>query len=519
MNNVIDQVIAVWNDPGGDQAFRQEAELYRRNWRQKLLKSFWDFCGVFVGRRYGPLYQPLHQPVCDFLQKPQDSLLLLPRGCYKSTVGTVAYPLWLLCNYPDSRILIVNEKLSNPEKWIREQLYYLREDKVFRWLFPECCPTQQEMKSFGSHNEWTVRNKKAPWEESSVEISSLDHDVVSRGYEVIILDDLVGEVNSRTKGGLERVEQWWKQAQALIRRPNKGSSHKIAPNHIKITGTRWDFSDLYGKLLKTFKPEQIMERKAVENGKLLFPPVLTEAALADTRSKMGSTYFSAQYLNKPVSDEDKTFRVEHVHYFNDEDIRNKRLRFRLSLDHAAGLKKGNDESVVMVVATDHKGNLYVVEYWHGRAPQLEVVKNVYRLWEKYKAKALLVEKVAFQMVFSQILNEYAKTVGKYLPVTEVRPDGDKERRAQTLQPLWEMGKVFLRGGGAMDDLEQQLLQFPKFEHDDLVDALTQITASGNIWAKEDEESFRPPKGSYGDYEDKIKDDYDGGPKAYRLKGF
>lgn len=515
---IIEEVIQVWEDPNGDPKFRQQIEIQRRKWKEELEGSFWKFCTVLVGRRYGPLYQPLHEGVCDFLQKPQDSLLLLPRGCYKSTVGTVAYPLWLLVKYPDSRILIVNEKLSNPEKWVREQLYYLREDKVFRWLWPECCPTTQEVKTFGSHKDWTVRNKKAPWEESSVEISSLDHDVVSRGYEVIILDDLVGEVNSRTKGGLERVEQWWKNAQALIRRPNKGSNHRIAPNHIKVTGTRWDFSDIYGKLTKDLRPDQVMCRRAIEDGKLLFPPVLTADALADTRKKMGSTHFSSQFLNQPVSDEDKIFKVEHTRYYSDEQIKNKKLRVRISLDHAAGLKKQNDESVVMVVGTDIHGNLYVLEYWHGRTPQLEVVKNVYRLWEKWGAKTLLIEKVAFQMVFSQILNEYAKTVGRFLPITEVRPDGDKERRALTLQPLWEQGKVFLKGQGQMQDLEEQMTQFPKFVHDDLVDALTQVTASGNIWAKEDEAVFKPPKGSYGAAEDKILEDYDDS-KAYRLKGF
>ena len=55
------------------------------------------------------------------------------------------------------------------------------------------------------------------------------------------------------------------------------------------------------------------------------------------------------------------------------------------------------------------------------------------------------------------------------PVNDMMPEKDKFRITGILQPRFKIGQIYMLP--EMEELENELLQFPKSTHDDIIDAL------------------------------------------------
>ena len=133
------------------------AEIQRREVRERAKDDLFTFATLILN--YSDFYEPLHRPLCEFTQRPEETLTLIPRGCFKSTVSSVSYPLWLLVKYPDTRILLCNSGLRNPRKWVYEMKGHLTSNAVMRWVFPESCPKEEDVQQFGFTESFTVPNR------------------------------------------------------------------------------------------------------------------------------------------------------------------------------------------------------------------------------------------------------------------------------------------------------------------------------------------------------------------------
>jgi hypothetical protein len=58
-------------------------------------------------------------------------LIVMPRGTFKSSIGVVAYAIWLLIRNPNERIMIDSEKYANSKNFIRQIKLILES--------PPCC--------------------------------------------------------------------------------------------------------------------------------------------------------------------------------------------------------------------------------------------------------------------------------------------------------------------------------------------------------------------------------------------
>ncbi|MCH8055984.1 MAG: phage terminase large subunit [Deltaproteobacteria bacterium] len=68
-----------------------------------------------------------------------------------------------------------------------------------------------------------------------------------------------------------------------------------------------------------------------------------------------------------------------------------------------------------------------------------------------------------------VIREEMRKREQFFTLTAIKPHRDKVTRTQSLQALYSNGMVFIRKEHV--ELEDELLRFPKGEHDDLVDAL------------------------------------------------
>jgi predicted phage terminase large subunit-like protein len=205
-----------------------------------------------------------------------------------------------------------------------------------------------------------------------------------------------------------------------------------------------------------------------KDGCPLWPEMWSLMELDRLRRELGSTAFRQEYMNEPLPDELRTFRREHIRYFDQEP---EGCIYFTTIDPAIELKTTSDFSAIVTVAVDPDENMYVVEYINKRMLPSELIDSIFSTWLKWKSQVVGIETVGFQKMIKIEIDKERVKRRQYPVIVELKSEGRrKELRIQSLQPRFEAGKIYIRKG--MDELETQLLRFPSPRcKDDLCDAL------------------------------------------------
>lgn len=468
-----------------------ELEVLRRKFRKKALEDFWFFVSEVVGLTN--LYEPFHRPICETAQRMVNQLHLHPRGTMKSWILSDCYALWILLKYPDTRILLISQKLELSKKFLKEQLGVLKKNKRLRFLFPEFVPPAKDLKNFGLSDRWRVITTDRPTEEGSVEIASIDHGVTSRHYELIIFDDLLTGDNSTTAVGLDSVKDCFNQAQALFT-DTAEKNPKACPVHWIVIGTHWSYLSLYTELQekaeKEGSPVAMVTSAYREDGSLACPTMLSEKTLADRKRDMTRGAFSAQFLNKPISEADAMFRYEDLQFYDDskwteEERRDflDHLAVTICYDPAKSLLDSGDDSAIVVSGVDGTGVAYVLEYVSAKMRESEVFNHLFRLWDKWKPYAIYIEDNGIGAKVIAGFEEYQRVQNRYVNVHPIHSPGAKSKehriRAQ-LEPVVNTRRLFIKKDH--DKLIDQITKYPRIPHEDLLDALS-MTFCDTVWGE------------------------------------
>jgi predicted phage terminase large subunit-like protein len=186
---------------------------------------------------------------------------------------------------------------------------------------------------------------------------------------------------------------------------------------------------------------------------------------------MGSYLFSNQYLNEVFPDGSQVFKKEWFRYYT--EIPADCLTF-IAIDPAISTNDGADYTAYSVVKVDYKKDWYILHTARSRITPTDQVNLVFQLTEQFKPTAIGIETVAYQKALMYMLHEEMRRRNKHIPLCGINNGGDttKEGRILALSPRFEFGTIFLNQG--MDTFEQELLRFPRGNHDDMIDSLAMI---------------------------------------------
>lgn len=207
------------------------AEIYKHD-----LYSFTKNC---LG--YNLLVPHVHREMTDILTqltKPdgiERALIVMPRGTFKSTVCTVALPLWILARDPNARILIDSEVYENAAKYLREIVSHVR-NPFFIWIFGDWLGKN----SFAREGEFQTSMRTKVHKEASITCSGIGAQKTGQHYDWIISDDIASISNTQTKDQREKVHNHYRLYTSLAE-PRTG--------RIVVVGTRYHESDLIGFVL------------------------------------------------------------------------------------------------------------------------------------------------------------------------------------------------------------------------------------------------------------------------------
>ena len=82
-------------------------------------KSLFVLASAILG--YKDVNWQTHGETIEVLESENDrKLIVLPRGCLKSSIVTIAYPIWRLINNPNDRLLIDSELFTNSATYLRD---------------------------------------------------------------------------------------------------------------------------------------------------------------------------------------------------------------------------------------------------------------------------------------------------------------------------------------------------------------------------------------------------------------
>jgi predicted phage terminase large subunit-like protein len=188
-----------------------------------------------------------------------------------------------------------------------------------------------------------------------------------------------------------------------------------------------------------------------------------------------------QYQNMPIDDETATFKYSQMKKVDKDFIEGKPINWFLLIDPAISQETYADDTAFVVAGFDQFKNIYVKEVVHGKFTPSEIVDTTFRLYDNHRPRAIGLETVAFQKTLQYAMNDMMKERGWWLPLKEIKRKSSlsKEQRIRGLQPYYEYGHVYhLKNARGIDELEYQLIHFPKGQKDDIIDALADILEIG-----------------------------------------
>lgn len=244
---------------------------------------------------------------------------------------------------------------------------------------------------------------------------------------------------------------------------------------------RWDF---------------VYKKAYNDDGSLFFPEKLSHDVLEQKKRTLGSYIFANQYLNEIIPSELQTFKKDWFKYY---DVLPKRLNTFVFIDPALSEADTSDSTGVVVVSVDSEKRWYVRAAKRLRVTPTQLVDFIFRVNDTFSPNIIGIEQVAYQKALLYFLDEEMRRRNKLIPIKGVQPPTDKTKQMRILSivPRLEWGHMFFNKG--LNDLEMELLQFPRGAHDDVIDALAGIEFIAyppdveKPWAK-------PPAINHPDYE-------------------
>lgn len=413
-------------------------------------------------------------------------LLMVPRGCFKTTMAGIDLPLWLSWHDPNIRIMLDSESMQTSKKFIGEMQGILN-DSLFQAIVcddkgdPLLTPDKN---TAGGLTEKSLiwKHRTIPAKEPSIFATGADTAVTGLHPDIIIMDDLVSERNVTTKEQIEKVKQHYRLAFSLLE-----------PGGILILiGTRYHMYDLYSEVIQDLSYDMYYRPAVDDNGELFFPTRLGHERLEDLRRTQGAKVFNSQYMLNPINEEDAVFQDDWIQYYDEGDLIGKKLNTFINVDPAISEKNTADPSAITVYSVDAETNIYIREYVNGRMNPHEMFDHIFRLSDKYRVMKVGIEVVAFQRALIFFIKQQMRSRGKMLSIVELKAANSKIHRAHAFQPYVENGMFYIKK--EMRELKNQMLEFPLGRHDDLVDTITYIPQNMRKPSKADNE--KRPSVSY-----------------------
>ena len=419
---------------------------------------------------------------------------VLPRGFGKSVLMKAAI-MHKLCFTPKDQAQFmawVAEEQGQAIDHLKYIRSHLENNDAIRYYFGNLCGA----------------DKKLRWTEKDL-VTTKGHRIIAKGtsqrlrgrsevdsrYTGIILDDFESELNTKTADRRDEIKQWIVSTvyPALEESPGKEGWIWLSGTIVHYDAFLQNVHDGFLDAQKNNKkyPWDVTFIRAIENGKAVWKEQFPLSKLDQKRKEFIEAgkidKFAQEYLNDARDVESATFKMENIQYHNYKYINNngfgclKRddrlipVHLYMGVDLAHTASKTSDYQVIMIMAIDAHKNRYVLDYYHAKIPAFDMPKKIMEYAKKYMpVKRCAVETVGAQEMVRDMVERMATSEKRLLPGINkgVRPPHGikkEDRLEMSLGSIVNSKKLFIKKEHT--ELVDELFQFPKGRHDDLLDGL------------------------------------------------
>lgn len=421
---------------------------------ERARTDFGYFCTYYLSEHFSLPPAGFHHEIYELLMEEKRVAVAAPREHAKSTVVNLGFVLYAMCFSLKHFILVVSDTDTQA--------------KYFLWsIKTELEGNQRIVDDFG---DLTTQDK---WSESDL-ITANNIRVLAKGAgssmrglrhgswrpDLVIVDDLENDEAVNTALQRKKTENWFKRVLLNCVGPD---------GQVFIIGTILHFDSLLSKLLKDKFWTRRKYKAIQDDGSPLWPERWPLQRLAAKKEEIGTINFSQEFQNDPIDEDGAYFKEEYIIYSN-PPMSEIQAIFGF-IDPSLGGSKRSDYSAIVTIGQHRDGYIDVLDCFMERISPEKLMDKVFEIFDKYKHSQLGFETVAFQKVLKLWLDEKARKKGVYLPIQEITQGGiSKEARIIRLSPLVENGTIRFNKQKC-SRLIEQLLQFPKGDHDDGIDGL------------------------------------------------
>lgn len=466
----------------------------RQGMRFRALSDTYYLATMVLG--YKKLTPDTHGPLCTFLDscKTNRRLIQYPRSHFKTICVTVTHRIKEVLNLPERRILLVGDTAPNVRKHLGKIKNQFESNRLLRWLFPDRvwqdtaqAPTWNQDSLFLPQDS---AGSIALHGEPTFDAIGAGGAVVSRHYDTINADDIIGEDEYLSDGEMSKKIDWFSNIEALFVPPLDNTQLDIPSTFWRTDDVYAYAEDFYGEGAEPIKTGPfsylrggiaVFRRGAVEDGKAIFPEVRDPETgkivngyplgfFERLREKNPERY-AAQYANNPRSAENAYFQMGYLRYYevrSDEgslisvdrgsgivEIVDTRNLVRISFcdPHAGGTNRfrGSRAAVITTAVDPRYPRIYILDCWIKRAPTDKIVDEIFRQQGKWDPETFSIEANGLQKMLKYWIEERMERDPRGSPQINYYPfipkgDKDGDRRIKGLQPLFKAGQIFLQRG-------------------------------------------------------------------------
>jgi len=464
-------------------------ELARRNFR--------DF-NVYVDEDY---IEGWHTKlICEALQRVERGeirflIIEAPPRHSKSRHFSQRFPAWVVGKDPNTDVIVASysgDLATDHGRETRNLIETKKYQNVFKTRLAE---------DSSAKGKWNTNGK------GSYNAVGVGGSATGKGADFFIVDDPIKD-RKEADSMLIRDDRWkWLRSVARTR---------LSPTGAMIIGhTRWHEDDIIGRItdgeeketwvdyfdfLKGKRAKWVRLRLLAiaeedepfrKKGEPLWPERYPLSELKDIQATIGPYEWNALYQARPIDDGNRKFKKHWFHYRTWADVEKTRTRRFATID--PNLKK-SDESDYCGVTRNYINEL---GQWNIRANRYRVdsqeVINLIFLLHDEGFERIGVEEGAFSYVVEPFLKEEMRKRGKFPNVVPLKHGGRmKETRIEGLVPWYSNSQIW-HIVGECNELEEELLAFPRGTHDDVVDSLSYMIGFGDkpVSARPSQTSSKP----------------------------
>lgn len=516
-------------------------EAKRLAYRINSLVDLYWFSIVVLGKhrlQHGPDYRrSLHYNMCTSVMKDGlKDVIEIPRDHYKSTIYSECFPIWKALpfgsleedlfaklGYSDLfiewmrrahnqniRILLVSETIKNAIKLGTRISNHYQNNDTFSQTFPEIIPGSSETWTNDSLHQKRTKEGKAHGE-GTFDFIGVGAALQSRHYDLAIQDDLVGKEALNSEPVMQSTIEYH---QLLVGAMDADPRNPGKDFDELVVGNRWSHKDLNSHIRDNEPYFAFTTHSALGGccalhpiGNPIFPEAFSTEKLLRWKKRLGSYYFSCQFLNFPIDPSKQKFNLKDFRYYHFENVggatgvpknvgTDKQHQMRTVIRHH--VIEGDVEKDVfprhldryLIIDPNHAGQhtsgkvgtngrcrhaaivsgilrnprrVYLLETWAEACTIDKFVDKIFSLALKWKINKVYVEAVGAQKYLTYHLNFYknanrfTKPEINHIRFEELKTPltaNAKQERIDNMVPAVERGEVWVNATTGRDFLEE-----------------------------------------------------------------